>query len=730
MPSVVGNLYFIAVMDLILVVGAFYQSRARFREFALRFELDRNRRMLEQSHRQLIEQDKIKSRFFANISHELRTPLTLLLAPLETLLHRPPRPLDCQTAELARTMHTNGMRLLKLINDLLELVRLESGKSDVKREPLAVEEFILGLASSARPVASEKRIRLLTSVAPDLGLVMADRDKLEKVLLNLLFNGLKFTPAGGRVEIHAGREGQELVLRVLDTGMGIAAKNLPFIFDRFWQADNSSRRKHQGAGIGLALVKELTELQGGRVSVESVEGRGTTFTVRLPYLPAERPLQPEAAPEPSSAPVSPETAPDASDEWLTSLHRRAELFPALTPVQEGVRPVEIPGASGRPRVLIADDEPDMLRFLRSQLGGQYQILEAVDGQQAIDKASQFLPDTILLDMMMPEKDGLQACREIRRRTATQNIPILLLTARADEDTKLEALAVGASDFLTKPFSTTELHVRIKNLVDSHQFQKRLARQNQILESTIEQLKEAQAQLVQSEKLASLGRLSAGIIHEINNPLNFATTGLYTLRHEARHLAADRRADYTEILNDVEEGLTRVRTIVSDLRTFTHPNSSQMEEVDLGEALTAAMRFTSNQWKDTVRIAQSLPEPLVVRANRHKLVQVLVNLLQNSLDALKNKSFANGETPTIELTGQRTPQRRFLTVRDNGEGIAAEHLDKIFDPFFTTKEVGQGMGLGLSICHSIVQECGGQIRVRSEPGRFCEFTLEFPAPPSQ
>src|SRR5205807_4368975 len=225
-----------------------------------------------------------------------------------------------------------------------------------------------------------------------------------------------------------------------------------------------------------------------------------------------------------------------------------------------------------PTVLVADDEPDMLRFLKSQLSRHYNVIEAVDGQQAIEKAAQFIPEIILLDMMMPEKDGLEACREIRERTSTQTIPIVLLTARADEETKLAALEAGASDFLAKPFSTTELHVRIKNLVESHQYQMKLSKQNQVLENTIDQLKETETQLVQTEKLASLGRMSAGIIHEINNPLNFATTGLFTLRNKAKYIAPEQIEDYQENLTDVEEGIKRVKTIVSDLRSFSHPDN--------------------------------------------------------------------------------------------------------------------------------------------------------------
>src|ERR1019366_7491577 len=277
----------------------------------------------------LLELDQVKSRFFANISHELRTPLTLLLAPLESLLRR--FNLEPDTKDLLVTMHSNGMRLLKLINDLLDLVRLESGRMEVKREPLEVGEFVKGLASAARQVADDKRLRLETFVDPAVGTVLADRDKLEKVVLNLLFNALKFTPAGGRVELRAEKRSEVLVLMVADTGMGISEKNLPHVFDRFWQADGSSKRKYQGVGIGLALVKELVEIHGGKVVVRSQEGQGTTFTVTLPYQKAE----PAQIPEPEAAPVEvPVVAANrgtvTSEEWLANLYRRAELFPALT----------------------------------------------------------------------------------------------------------------------------------------------------------------------------------------------------------------------------------------------------------------------------------------------------------------------------------------------------------------------------------------------------------------
>lgn len=724
-----SHFYFIALMDVIVVVGTYFQNRARFREFGLRYELDASRKTLEVANQKLMELDQIKSRFFANISHELRTPLTLLIAPLETILHRFNSSVDQETRNLLVTMHGNGMRLLKLINDLLDLVRLESGRLEVRRERVEIVELARGLASAVRQVADDKRIKLDTFVDPGLGAVSADRDKLEKILLNLLFNALKFTPAGGRVEFRAERNGGDMVLTVSDTGMGISARNLPFVFDRFWQADGSSKRKYQGVGIGLALVKELTEVQGGTASVQSQEGKGTTFTVRLPYQPAEPAESPKPTTEPDIVEAEPATSNGregtvSSEEWLANLYRRAELFPSMTPLHETIRPIETSPAGNLPTLLVADDEPDMLRFLKSQLSTHYRVIEAVDGIQAVEKAAQFLPDIVLLDMMMPEKDGLQACREIRGRTTTQTIPVVLLTARADEETKLSALQAGASDFLAKPFSTTELHVRIKNLVESHRYQSKLSRQNQVLESTIDQLKETELQLVQSEKLASLGRMSAGIIHEINNPLNFATTGLFTLRNKGKYLAPEQQEEYAEILKDVEDGIKRVKNIVSDLRMFTHPDTESRDQVEVAEVVASALRFLSNEWKDRVRIEQHLAGHQTVWANKNKLIHVLVNLLQNALDALKTKSFTD-EQPTIWIEGRAEPASSVLIIRDNGPGIEAKHLDKVFDPFFTTKDVGEGMGLGLSICYRIIQECDGRVSVRTEPGKFCEFALEFP-----
>jgi len=715
-----NNVYFIFVTGTFVVFGSYFYNQLRFREFAFRYQLDRSKGELEETNRKLIELDKLKSRFFANVSHEMRTPLTLLLAPLEALLKRNEGRLDGATHELLQTMHNNGLRLLKLINDLLELIRLEAGRLEIKAEPLPVAEFINGLASAVRQMALEKRIVLEIRTSPDLGVVLADRDKLEKIVLNLLFNALKFTPASGRVWLHTNKEADDFLLIVGDSGMGIAETSLPFVFDRFWQEDGSSKRKFQGVGIGLALVKELVETMNGTVTVQSQLGKGTTFTVKLPYKKGEMPET--SANGLAGTPI----APMHSEEWLSNLYRRAELFPVTASQNASTGSSAFARRTQRPLVLVADDEPDMRGFLVSQLMDDYELLEAVDGQDAADKAQSALPDMILLDLMMPQKDGLQVCRELRAYAPTANIPIILLTARADEEAKFDALQMGANDFLAKPFSSTELQARIKNLIESHHAQRKLTKQNVALSEAIEQIKETEMQLVQSEKLSSLGRMSAGIIHEINNPLNYAMTGLFTLRNKGKKLAPEDRVEYDAILNDIEEGLKRVRNIVSDLRTFTHPGGGTGEPVEAGDAADAAVRFLGGEWKDTVEIHQEIPPAQQLWANRNKLIHVLVNLMQNAIDALREKPFADGEKPQIWLRGRQEGDRSLIIIRDNGPGIDPKIMDKIFDPFFTTKEVGKGMGLGLSICYRIVQSYGGRITARSERGQYCEFTLDFPA----
>jgi signal transduction histidine kinase len=708
-PVLATNFWFLLLTSVIAVIGSHVSYQLRIRDFHSRWNLDRSRQELEGKNKKLEELDEIKGRFFANISHELRTPLTLLLGPLEQLRANPRLVEDPRVREYLDTMNDNGLRLLKLINDLLDLVRLDAGRLRLNRVNVDVGSFTRGLLNSVRRFAEDRGLRVTCDIQGGLRQVAADPDKLEKVFLNLLFNSIKFTPAGGEVRLTGHQDGEQAVFRISDTGVGMSAENMARLFERFWQADTSAHRKHQGAGIGLALVKELVEAHGGTVAAQSELGRGTTMTVRLPIGPEVPAASVSAAPLPA-APSSPTAVPAARDsdrasdpsaahresgpgtpperapEDLSALYRRAELYASITPLRESLRPWNPTRGGTHPLVLVVDDEPDMLRFLRSQVEDDYEVREAVDGNQATVLAAQYLPDAVVCDMMLPEKDGMQVCRELRANHTTRSIPFLMLTARADDETKLAALAAGASDFLAKPFSSAELKLRLKNLVDARRLQKELSRQNKQLESTLEELRETETQLVQAEKMASLGRLSAGIIHEINNPLNFTRTGLHILTRLGRELPEALREEYEEVLRDMGEGITRVSTIVSDLRQFSHPENSVLDDVDADVTLEAALRFLSVEWKDgRVEDRERDSGRVTVRANKNKLVQVFIEHLPERLRCDARASAQGGEAAVAPEGVGGGWAAAAQPSGTTGPECPTHHLAHIFEPFYTTKE---------------------------------------------
>ena len=255
---------------------------------------------------------------------------------------------------------------------------------------------------------------------------------------------------------------------------------------------------------------------------------------------------------------------------------------------------------------------------------------------------------------------------------------------------------------------------------------KLSGQNIALAKANQETRAAEMQLIQSEKLASLGRFSAGLMHDVLNPLNYAKTGTFTLRKKCRNLPPEMKAEFEEILTDVDDGLQRVDGIVSDLRTFTHPGGQAAEDTDMSEVLNMALKFVSSEVKGkNIQVVTDVAPGQKAWISRNHMIHVLVNLMENAIDALEAKTFPAGESPSIRITGEVHDGRSVLRIHDNGPGIAAQHLSKVFDPFYTTKDVGKGTGLGLSICFGIMRGYSGSITVTSEPGKFCQFNLELP-----
>jgi len=395
----------------------------------------------------LAELDRAKTTFFSNVSHEFRTPLTLMLAPLEDL--HASAALPDQSRALVEAAQRNGQRLLKLVNTLLDFARIEAGRAQASYEPTDLAALTADLASNFRAACERAGLRLTVDCPPLAQPAYVDREMWEKIVLNLVSNAFKFTLAGS-IEVAVKEAGGHLELTVIDTGSGIPAEELPRTFERFHRVQAARGRSHEGSGIGLALVNELVKLHGGSIAVESTLGEGSRFTVTLPkgsaHLPAERVKAPREA---------------------SSTAARADAYVAEAlgwlPDGDAASPTRPQSAQ---RVLIADDNVDMREYVRRLLAEQYEVEVAGDGYAALKAARARRPDLIISDVMMPQLDGFGLIRELRADPELAAIPVVLLSARAGEEARIEGLGKGADDYLVKPFSPRELLARVGALVKS------------------------------------------------------------------------------------------------------------------------------------------------------------------------------------------------------------------------------------------------------------------------
>ncbi len=400
---------------------------------------ERLRNKLQQEHlalQKMQEVNTLKSQFFANISHEFRTPLTLIIGPLEKMLRQRS---NGKKKELT-IMHQNAKRLLRLINQLLDLSRLETGKLTIKKEEKELIRFIRTITSSFDSLADQKKIQFKKQVPAKSCTALFDPDKLEKILYNLLSNAFKFTPEQGSVTIaitfNVSDPDHELLIFISDTGKGIENENLDTIFDRFYRTKESVKDEIEGTGIGLALTKELIDLMKGTIHVESEKGKGTVFRISLPIEILEM----------------------KSSIATNAKKKRIEVF------SEPLVEKEIPTDSN-PVLLIVEDNEDLRYYIRECLGNHnYQFIEAANGKEGLEKAMETVPNIIISDLMMPKMNGMELCKLLKTHERTNHIPFIMLTAKASKDSKMEGLETGADDYITKPFESKELTLKIKNFL--------------------------------------------------------------------------------------------------------------------------------------------------------------------------------------------------------------------------------------------------------------------------
>lgn len=454
--------------------------RARTRELARVVEertaqLRERERQLEAQNHQLVAQnvqletqagqlqalDRAKSHFFANVSHEFRTPLTLILGPLREITDGRRGRLPAWLQEQHEMMARSAQRLLRLVNQVLDLARLESHSLTLDIEPHDLTELARTVSHTFTPLAERRGVALRFNPPEEPLPVLVDAEQVEKVLFNLLSNAFKFTDGGGAVTVTLRAEEGQAVVAVMDTGIGILPEQLPHVFERFYQADSGVMRRYEGTGIGLSLVKELVELHGGTVRAESTPGVGSTFVVRLPMDVQRRGQRDER---------SAERRERAAGSEARGRGRGQAAGDAFPPHPEAGKPQsEVGSGDGeldRTTVLVVDDNADVRAYVRTVLESNFQVLEAVDGQEGLERAREVLPDLVISDVMMPRLDGFGLARALREEPATDCIPVILLTARAGDQTEIEGLAMGADDYLQKPFHAGVLLARVGGLIAS------------------------------------------------------------------------------------------------------------------------------------------------------------------------------------------------------------------------------------------------------------------------
>lgn len=639
---------------------------------------------------QLSELDHAKTTFFSNVSHEFRTPLTLVTGPLDEELAETEQPLPERRRERLASARRNAQRLLKLVNALLDFSRLEAGRTLARFRPTPLGTLTSELAALFRGVIEQAGLMLVVEIEPLSEPVFVDRDMWEKIVLNLMSNAFKHTFEGSiEVRLHRIEEAVQLV--VADTGIGIAEGELQHLFERFHRVVGAPSRTHEGTGIGLALVRELSRLHGGDVGAMSSQGRGSTFTVTIPlgsaHLPPEQ-LELDSAIRPAGADVS------------AYVHEALQWSPrARVELSE-------PPASGslnekRPKVLLADDNADMRAYVSGLLQDTYQVAAVADGQAALEQMADFEPDLVLTDVMMPRLNGIELLRALRQDEKTRAIPVILLSARAGEEAALGGLEAGADDYLTKPFSTRELLTRVRTHVALSRMRREWAEH---LESTNRELE----------------AFSYSVSHDLRTPLRAIDGFSKALLANKSAQLDDEGKDY---LARVRRATTRMGELIDELLNLSRVSRAPLKRslvslTDLSERVVASIR----ERQPERHVVFGVEPDVVALADPHLLEIVLENLLDN---AWKFTRFCDdAEVHVGHVVGATEPT---FFIKDNGAGFDATYAHRLFQPFqrLHLERDYPGTGIGLAIVHRIIDRHNGRIWAESREAQGATFYFSLP-----
>jgi signal transduction histidine kinase len=650
--------------------------RARSRDFAMRFQL-------EQANDDLQELDKAKSRFFSNINHELRTPLTLILAPLESMM----RGDKVDQAKMLKSMNANANRLLRQVNALLDLAKLDSSKLECRRELYSLTDIVDGLVTSAQPSAEQQGICLEHEGVADLPRFPIDPDQIETVIMNLISNALKFSGPDSRVLLQGGIAGDNISLTVSDQGRGMEAEQLPYIFDRFHQTPEKAGNKTKGTGLGLSLVKDLVELHGGSINVESELEVGTTFTILLPNA---------------------ETSDwDPLEESASSVKKDKPAFNigdavAPTPEPDEVAP-ELAAPADAPRILIVEDNADMRNFIASSLSQTYNILLAENGEDGLRVARQEHPDIIISDVQMPIMDGFEMLSELRQDKSFNRTPILMLTAQANSSAMVESLKLGAVDYIHKPFKLAEVEARIATHLRTI--------------ATLEELDERNSRLV------AVGQIASTLAHDMRGPLTAIVNRAELLRIIAG--GGEQSEIVEQELSAIEQAVRRVNSMIQELLEFVSGREVLLEQsivtveellVPIASESGVALKHSGIDWSFTM---QDGDKSLLV--DHQRFARIIENIVNNARDALLGEKTVE---PKVSMHASTGDGNLILRISDNGPGIPEEIADSLFQAYATAGKA-QGSGLGLAIVSNLILANGGSVAIDNTVKEGASFVISLP-----
>ncbi|MBF0287773.1 MAG: response regulator [SAR324 cluster bacterium] len=690
----------------------------------------------------------------ARIAHELKSPLHGITALAESLIDGVTGKLVPPTVENLNIIASSSKRLSFLVNDILDYSQIRIKEIELTKRPLDLRSTLEGVLILLKPMAGKKPISFHNRIPADLPLVDVDENRIQQILINLVGNAVKFTKSGKISVVASIQDEQFVAVTVSDTGVGISPENVEKIFRPFEQGNGtvSKSKEYGGTGLGLAITRELVRAHGGDVSVESELGKGSHFIFTIPVSNESR------SSDPSIQAVD-SLSNNAADQSVPIEDTQNVVSHAV--VEEDLNFAEMLDLSAPHdefQILIVDDDQINLQVLSNYLHLQkFTVTQAINGEDCLAMVQNNQPDLILLDVMMPKISGFEVCKKIRKQYPLCDLPIIMLTAKNKVSDLMEGFAAGANDYLPKPFSKQELMSRIRthlkllalNRSLEQKVTERTSKLNDTLvqlESQHQQLKEAQVHLVQSEKMASLGMMIAGIAHEINNPTSYVFSGAQNIERLLQNLQeiilqiakeGEREAvaelfnpKFSKIFQNLEailDGSKRINGIVSDLATFGRKDSENTIKSDILKGLELSIKLVKTQYKDHVEFICDFAEIPYIECLPSQINQVFINLMINACQAIRACQKQSDEKKMGLLKISAKVQDRYIEVRfqDNGCGMPKDVQQKIFEPFFTTKEIGEGTGIGLSVVFGIVERHQGNIHVESSVGKGTTFTVSLP-----